>query len=149
MKLSCSPARPEDAYAIKLRAEDEHEVSLYGLHDPSRALALTLDPASSVAVRDPSGALVAIGGVVSTDTKELSPWLLCSALVTLHKRDAWALAKRAVQTLQEHANAGALVYNHVAKDSVQARAFLVRLGFRIKPSPTGSFDFFYLPASNV
>jgi hypothetical protein len=146
MSLSCSPAKPEDALAIKLRPEDVHEVSLYGLSDPAAAIAASIDPTTSVAVRDPSGDLVAIGGVVSTGPYELSPWLLCSALVESNKRSAWALAKKAVGTLQERANSGYLVFNHVAKDSTQARAFLERLGFRINPAKSGAFDFFYLPA---
>lgn len=144
MKLSCSPAMPEDAYAIKLRPEDEHEVSLYGFVDPAAAIAASIDPASSVAVRAPDGSLVAIGGVTQPAPYELSPWLLCSALVGSHKHAAWSLAKRAVATLQERANTGYLVFNHVAKDSLQARTFLRHLGFRIVPSK-GLFDFFYLP----
>jgi hypothetical protein len=148
MNLSCSPAQPEDALAIRLREEDEHEVSLYGLEDPAAALAASIDPASSVAVRDPSGALVAIGGVTQPGPNELSPWLLCSALVGLHRREAWSLAKTAVALLQSRANEGFLVHNHIAKDSVQARRFIQRLGFRIVQTPDSPFDFFYLPCAS-
>jgi hypothetical protein len=146
MTLSCSPATVEDAFAIRLRKEDEHEVSLYGVAEPRAVIALGIDPATSVAVRGPSGDLAAIGGVVQVGPNELSPWLLCSDLIGQHPRAAWALARRAAASLQAKANEGCLVYNHIAKDSVQARRFIQRLGFRIVPTPASPFDFFYLPS---
>jgi hypothetical protein len=146
--LHISPARPEDAHELTLREEDAREVSQYLLGDPVAALAASIDPACTMAFRDPQGRLVGLGGATS-DARTLSPWLLCSDRLEAHKASAWRLAKRYVAILQQQADEGYLIYNYIAKDSAQARKFVQALGFVILPSPAGSFDFFYLPPSHV
>jgi hypothetical protein len=136
-----TPARPEDAFELQLRAEDASEVS----SGWQQVCAASIGHHGGIVGRDALGRIVALGGVC-IEEGTCVPWLLCSDLLSSHRAAVWRCAKRALRHhLLPAARSGLLVHNFIPKGSRGNRRFVQALGFRILPSPRDGFDFFYLP----
>lgn len=145
MTLTVHPATPEDSKGIMLRYSDFVEASEWmpGM-DPYEALEGSIRTSDQAYTVREGDAIVAIFGL-SLSTHEIHPWLMCSPLVSMHKKATLLLAKTLLEALQLE-EPERLICNHVYKTNSQARRFLKYLGFRIVPTPgDGKFEFFYLP----
>jgi hypothetical protein len=134
-------AKPEDAFELALREEDQKEVGP-GWRELV-ALSITQGPVKAIAARDREGNLLGLAGISVADG-EATPWLLCSERMAAHKVALWRSARCVVAAMREQFG-DRLIYNFIPKSSTRNRAFVQRLGFRIVPSRTGEQDFFYLP----
>ena len=130
-------AKPQDAHEMQLRPEDAAEVT----EGWRERVEYAIQHHPSLSLRDEQGNLVALGGVVDSESAFV-PWLLCSPLLVHHKASVWRAAKRAVSYMQ---HADKLVGNFIPKDSHGNRRFVRALGFQIVASPMEGPDFFYFP----
>lgn len=139
-------AVPEDAYALKLRASDLHEGSLWVPGWPVEEVvksSIEWSVESWTAVED--GQVIAVAGYCLRD-HEAVPWLMCSDRVKAHGKTLLRHARGLIARLQrEHPQR--LICNHLHRPNAEARAFITTLGFRVVPTPglKPDFDLFYLP----
>lgn len=146
MTLRVTKAAPMDAFLMEMRQADLLEVSQW---TPGVSPYMTASWSIEQSVDSFTGwdgeAVVAIGGWSWDGPDRISPWLLGSELVSLHKRELMRWSRTFIHQLRT-AHPDKMLCNHVAKANRKARVFLKALGFTIVPSPgTGEFDFFYMP----
>lgn len=150
MNIKVTRAHPTDAPLLVLRAADRQEVEMWV---PERDISNVVEASILNSVDTFTGwdgeQVVAIGGWSWAGPDRISPWLLGSDLVALHKKELMRWSHAFIQQLRK-AHPDKMLCNHVAKSNRKAQVFLKALGFTIVPTPgLGEFDFFYiLPCVN-
>ncbi|NCT81910.1 MAG: hypothetical protein GXC94_02090 [Comamonadaceae bacterium] len=131
---------------MELRQEDLEELRLYPNSDPERQLLQSIElSAEATTVLDKDGNVITVVGIAEDPSGERAyPWMLSSALIEKHAKDA-VRAGLSLVAAWRLGYPDKLLCNYIGKTSLRNRAFIQRLGFRIVPAPSGDFDFFYLP----